>query len=73
MAIEALGDAVPFYRPPASKTRRRGDPVVRRPVGQLDAPGVEKGAGADEEGVGSLACKRRERCIAAVSTSLTVP
>ena len=22
MAIEALGDAVPFYRPPASKTRR---------------------------------------------------
>jgi len=29
----------------------------------LDALGAEKGAAADEEGVGSLAHKRRKRCI----------
>jgi hypothetical protein len=32
-------------------------------VDQLDTSGVEKGAGANEEGVGPIAHKSRERCI----------
>ena len=38
----------------------RGDRVVRRQVDQLDTPAVEKGVGADEEGVGPLAHKSCE-------------
>ncbi len=34
--------------------------MARRQVGQLDTPSGEEGAGADEEGVGPLAHKRRE-------------
>src|SRR5262245_45944547 len=45
------------------RCKRGRDPVERRQEGQLDAPGAEKGAAADEEGVGSLAHKRRKRCI----------
>jgi len=39
------------------------DAVVRRQVDQLDASGVKKWAGADEETIGALARKSRERRI----------
>ena len=39
---------------------RRGHPVDRRQKGQLDTPTVEEGAGADKEGVRSLARNTRE-------------
>ena len=37
--------------------------VACRQLGQLDTPVGQEGGGANEEGVGSLACKRRERGI----------
>ena len=37
--------------------------MARRQVSQLDAPAVEEGVGADEEGVGPLARERCEGCI----------
>ena len=41
----------------------RGDRVARRQIGQLDTPAREKGAGANEEGIGPLAPNCRERGI----------
>ena len=38
----------------------RWNRVARRSVGQLDTPAGEKGAAADEESVGPLACESRE-------------